>query len=102
MAPRADNDNLHVAHVAELPNASQCGISGPRAGVVYTGSADGPVLSWSPSDGKASICVERPRDKPASCVCIVNSTDLWVGGVGGDLTAYTVRGADGMRSTRGT
>ena len=95
MAPRADNDNLHVAHVAELPNASQCGISGPRAGVVYTGSADGPVLSWSPSDGKASICVERPRDKPASCVCIVNGTDLWVGGVGGDLTAYTVRGADG-------
>ena len=95
MAPRADNDNLHVAHVAELPNASQCGISGPRAGVVYTGSADGPVLSWSPSDGKASICVERPRDKPASCVCIVSGTDLWVGGVGGDLTAYTVRGADG-------
>ena len=95
MAPRADNDNLHVAHVAELPNASQCGISGPRAGVVYTGSADGPVLSWSPSDGKASICVERPRDKPASAVCLVNGTDLWVGGVAGDLTAYTVRGADG-------
>ncbi len=93
--------NLRVALVADVRSDSKCAVAAP--GTVFAASSDGPIRAYETATGAARDFIDRERDKPVSCMALVNNgSDLWVGGAAGDLTVFSARSpVDGGFAPRG-
>ena len=92
--------NLRVALVADV-RIGDIKVAAP--GTVFAASSDGPIRATKTATGAARDFIDRERDKPVSCMALVNNgAFLWVGGAAGDLTVFSARSpVDGGFAPRG-